>query len=148
MHGASLFNLLKVFDEIKSSTKLNFAIFLHACATFTELPSNIGTMPFIRSSSHLYTYVKALKVKSKIYFMPPSQKVKYKILCTRNFFTDICINWWVGPIPPSRYPILFLKKFGSGHGFSLNTRILINISYTSVAFVIVFLFLLTKYVIQ
>ena len=31
MHGASLFNLLKVFDEIKSSNKLHFAIFLPAC---------------------------------------------------------------------------------------------------------------------
>ena len=43
-----LFELFKAFDSIESSHKSIFfyekSVFLHACATYSELPSNISTM--------------------------------------------------------------------------------------------------------
>ena len=47
-----LFDLLKAFDKIESGQKSDFfapirPIFLHACATCSELPSNISSMEVI-----------------------------------------------------------------------------------------------------
>ena len=49
-----LFDLFKTFDQIESSHKSS--IFLNACATFSEVPSNVSTMAY----SFVETYAEGM----------------------------------------------------------------------------------------
>ena len=89
-----LFDLFKAIDQIESSHKsevfsLKRLIFLHACATCSELPSNISTMPsidyinFSFSSSFSFVNIQFLLqflVIDRILFIKTSKKSKVRFL--------------------------------------------------------------------